>query len=236
VAQIAHARERLTAPLRVLEPGLQEVPAEEGARGHLGFLVLDGLVARDLLLAGHVSTELLGGGDFLQPWLAPREDSLVRHRVFWQVLTSARLAVLDDEFARVLQRWPQVTATLLERALRRAHRMAVHQAMLQLTPIETRLLVMFWHLAERWGRVTSDGVCVRVALTHQLLGQLVGSQRASVTTALKHLAQDGTLRRRSDGTWLLSGSPPDELARESRPGQRELLRAEPHAESAIRVA
>ena len=50
---------------------------------------------------------------------------------------------------------------MLERALRRTHRMAVHQALLQLSPVETRLLVLFWHLAERWGRVTPEGVACR---------------------------------------------------------------------------
>jgi hypothetical protein len=41
---------------------------------------------------------------------------------------------------RDLARWPQVMSTLLERAVRRTHR-----------TVETRLVVLFWHLAERWG-------------------------------------------------------------------------------------
>ena len=90
--------------------------------------------------------------------------------------------------------------------------MSVHQALLQLSPVETRLLVLFWHLAERWGRVTPDGISVRLRLPHELLGQLVGCQRASVTTALRHISDSGLLIRRSDGTWLLHGSPPGELA------------------------
>ena len=49
-------------------------------------------------------------------------------------------------------------SALLERAIRRTLRMSIHQALLQLSPVETRLLVLFWHLAERWGRVTPDGI------------------------------------------------------------------------------
>ena len=41
--------------------------------------------------------------------------------------------------------------------------MSIHQALLQLSPVETRLLVLFWYLAERWGRVTPDGISVRAA-------------------------------------------------------------------------
>ncbi len=103
-------------------------------------------------------------------------------------------------------------STLLERAVRRTHRMSIHEAILQLSPVETRLLVLFWHLAERWGHVTPAGIALRLQLPHALLGQLVGCRRASVTTALQHIYASGELSRRPDGTWLLTGEPPDELA------------------------
>jgi CRP/FNR family cyclic AMP-dependent transcriptional regulator len=212
VAQIAQARRSLVAPLRALEPGFHAVPPEESGRGYLGYLIVEGLVARNLVLAGHTSTELLGEGDFLQPWLAPRDDGLVRHAVVWRIVDPVKLAVLDERFARALNEWPQVTQALLERALRRTHGMAIHQALLQLSPAETRLLVLFWHLAERWGRVSRGGIVLRLHLTHELLGQLVGCQRASVTTALKHLIASGLVVRRADASWLLTGTPPDELA------------------------
>ena len=102
-----------------------------------------------------------------------------------------------------------VLATLLERTMRRTLRMGVHQALLQLSPVETRLLVLFWHLAERWGRVTPKGIVLPLGLTHQLLGQLVGCRRASVTTALKAVTRSGLVVRLGDGGWLLRGEPPD---------------------------
>jgi CRP/FNR family transcriptional regulator, cyclic AMP receptor protein len=189
------------------------VPRGEGARGRLGYLILTGMLGRDVTLAGRTATELLGEGDVVQPWIASREEGLVRYRVAWHVLMPVRLAVLDDEFGRSLARWPQVMSTLLERAIRRTHRMSIHAALLQLTPVETRLLVLFWYLAERWGRVTPAGIALRLQLPHALLGQLVGCRRASVTTALQHIYASGELARRADGTWLLTGDPPDELAR-----------------------
>jgi CRP/FNR family transcriptional regulator, cyclic AMP receptor protein len=195
-----------------LPAGHWDVPHGEGAHGRLGFLVLEGLLGRDMTLAGRTATELLGDGDVVQPWVAHREDGLVRHRVAWNVLMPVRLAVLDDSFARSLARWPQAMGALLERAVRRTHRMSIHQALLQLSPVETRLLVLFWHLAERFGRVTPAGITLRLRLPHALLGQLVGSRRASVTTALQHIYATGSLSRRADGTWLLKGEPPDELA------------------------
>jgi len=73
--------------------------------------------------------------------------------------------------------------------------------------IDRRLLVLFWEAANRWGRVTPDGVRVRLPLTHQTLGHLVGSRRPSVSVALSALAARGELVR--DGNeWLLRGAPP----------------------------
>jgi CRP/FNR family transcriptional regulator, cyclic AMP receptor protein len=197
------------ARVKVLEPGRWEVPHD--STGRLGFLLLDGLLARDVVLVGHTCTELLGEGDVIQPWIPSTDDGLVRYHVLWHILAPSRLAVLDDSFARKLADWPQVMSMLLERAIRRTLRMSVHQALLQLSPVETRLVVLFWHLAERWGRVTPDGISVRLRMSHELLGQLVGCRRASVTTALHRVSDSGLIVRKSDGTWLLRGEAPDEL-------------------------
>jgi hypothetical protein len=73
--------------------------------------------------------------------------------------------------------------------------------------VDRRLLALFWHLAERWGRVVSDGVLVPLTLSHRLLGQLVGARRPTVSTALADLAREDQIQRRPDGTWLLKGEP-----------------------------
>ena len=204
--QIARARAELTARVKSLPRGRWEVPHGERDRGRLGFLMLEGLLARDVILAGTTSTELIGEGDVLQPLVRARDEGLVRYHVLWHVLSPVRLAVLDEQFARSLASWPQVTGALLERAVRRTLQMSIHQALLQLSPVETRLLVLFWHLAERWGRVTPDGISVRLQVSHKLLGQLVGCRRASVTTALRRIGESGLIVRRADRTWLLRGS------------------------------
>ena len=59
-----------------LETGHWETPREV-EHSWLGFLVLEGLLARDITLAGSTSTELVGEGDVLQPWL---RNSVVRRR------------------------------------------------------------------------------------------------------------------------------------------------------------
>ena len=192
--------------------GTWDVPGEAAERLSLGYLIIEGLLAREVILAGTTCAELLGEGDVLQPMASGRDDTLVRYHVQWHVLRPVRVAVLDEDVWRTLARWPQVLGALLERAIRRVQRMSIHQALLQLSPVETRLLVLFWYLAERWGHVTPAGVAVRLRLSHDVLGHLVGVQRASVTTALRRIAPSGLIVRRSDGTWLLRGDPPSELA------------------------
>ena len=211
VSEIRQARAALIAPVRWLDRGVWEAPEEMDAR-HLGFLMLEGLLARDVVLAGTTCTELLGPGDVIHPFAAVRDETLVRYHVLWHVLEPARFAVLDEDFSRALGQWPQVMRVLLERALGRTLRVSIHAALLQLSPVETRLLILFWFLAERWGRVTPAGVALRLRLSHQMLGQLVGCQRASVTTALHRIEESGLISRRADRTWVLHGSPPDELA------------------------
>jgi len=211
---ITEARTTLVAPVSRLDRGLWEVPTQSAAGGgELGYLLLEGLLARDLILAGRTCTELLGEGDLVQPDVSVASDeSLVRYHVLWHVLAPVKVAVLDRGFSQELGRWPQVMRALLERAIRRNLRTSIHAALLQLSPVETRLLVLFWYLAERWGRVTPRGVSLRLKLSHELLGQLVGCQRASVTTALRRVVDSGLVARQSDRTWLLLGSPPHEYA------------------------
>ena len=60
---------------------------------HLGFLVLDGLIGRRVLVPERGrSLELLGRGDLFRPW---QDDSASFSRQSWTVLEPASIAVLD---------------------------------------------------------------------------------------------------------------------------------------------
>jgi CRP/FNR family transcriptional regulator, cyclic AMP receptor protein len=174
---------------------------------NIGLLVVDGVLAREVLIVDTVSTELLGAGDVVRPWSDDDELRLLAYDVRWTVLADVRMAVLDRRFAARLGRFPEVNAMLIERLVGRSRRIAVAQAISQLNGVDRRLLALFWHLAERWGRMTSTGVSVPLALSHRLLAQLVGARRPTVSTALAELAERGELVRRDDGSWLLTGEP-----------------------------
>jgi CRP/FNR family transcriptional regulator, cyclic AMP receptor protein len=189
---------------------------------HVGLLVLDGVIARELVVADHVSAELLGPGDLVRPWQGAGAAGLLPVQAVWSVLSTVTLAVLDRRFAAEAARYPEITAALFDRLGERSLRLATTQAISQLTRVDRRLKALFWHLAERWGRMSGDGVVVPLALTHRILGQLVGARRPTVSTALSELAEREELVRRADGSWLLRGDPPDAQTFARRPTAAEL--------------
>lgn len=174
---------------------------------HLGLLLVEGVLAREIVLADTVSTELLGPGDVVRPWHIAGPPELLPVSVRWNALATVRLGLIDRRAAAQLSRYPEISAVIVDRLSERAQRLAITQAISQLNRVDRRLLALFWHLAERWGRVCREGIAVPLALSHRLIGELVGARRPTVSTALAELARDGQLVRRDDGTWLLTGEP-----------------------------
>jgi hypothetical protein len=174
---------------------------------HLGLLVAEGVLAREVVLEDTVSTELLGPGDIFRPWHIEGPPQLLPVTIRWNALSSVRLGLLDRRASAQLARYPEINAVILDRMSERTQRLAITQAISQLNRVDRRLLALFWHLAERWGRVSRDGIAVPLVLSHRLIGELVGARRPTISTALAELARDQQLVRRDDGTWLLTGEP-----------------------------
>jgi CRP-like cAMP-binding protein len=190
--------------------------------------VIDGLVAREVLADNVATMELLGPGDLLRPGEEFADVPLLAAAVRWNVLADARVAILDGAVAMRLAGQPEIYCALIERLAWRVRRLAVMQAISQLYRVDRRLLTLLWHLADRWGRVTPAGVVVPLALSHRMLGQLVGARRPSVSTALGELGRAGEVTRLADGTWLLPGGPvgaPDERASRFVPPRRQVVAA-----------
>ena len=204
------ARAAAVARVDLLEPGDwsgdEDYPA---AAGHLGLLVLEGLLAREMEVGERSAIELMGPGDILRPWVKVAAYSSVPIDSHWTVVEPTRIAVLDRRFAATIARFPEIAGTILDRMMARSRWLALHLAVCHLRLIEERLRVMLWHFADRWGRVTPDGVVVPLRITHKMLAGVVGAQRPSVTTALSALRREGLVERLPDGSWRLRGSPPD---------------------------
>ena len=53
---------------------------------HLGLLLVDGVLAREVVLGDTVSTELLGPGDIVRPWHIEGPPQLLPVAVRWNAL------------------------------------------------------------------------------------------------------------------------------------------------------
>jgi CRP/FNR family cyclic AMP-dependent transcriptional regulator len=203
------ARVASTAGVLQIPPGnwaaVEDAPQ---VRGGYGLLTLDGLLVRRVGIDGRFGAEVLGPQDLLRPWESDGEASgSLPFEASWRVMTPLRLAVLDIGWATRMAPFPQVGAELAGRALRRSRRLASSMAIVQVPRLDDRLALIFWELADRWGRVHPDGVHLELPLTHELLSHLAAARRPSVSGALTRLADSGRVRRSGRG-WILTGDPP----------------------------
>jgi hypothetical protein len=186
--------------------GEQNGLADDG----IGLLVLDGLLLRRVGIDGRYGAELLGAGDLLRPWQGEDGAPALSSTTGWRALEPTRVAVLDRRVAQRFAAYPELTGRLVGRALERSRKFAVTMAIVHQPRVDVRLLMLFWHLAARWGVVRPDGVHLPLRLTHTVLSELVAARRPTVTTALSELARQGALSHRED-SWRLTAEPPGEL-------------------------
>jgi CRP/FNR family transcriptional regulator, cyclic AMP receptor protein len=198
----ARARDRIGVATVRLERGswLPEslVPEVGGA---FALLVCDGLIVRELDLAGTLTADLIGPGDIVA--VGQTREHLLSTRERWHVSGAATIAILDSRVLPALHAWPALGARLIARGARQAARAAEQRAISQLPRVELRIRALLWHLAERWGRMGPAGVVVPIELTHTALGHLIGARRSTVTLALGELSRLGAVVRRDDGAWVL---------------------------------
>ncbi len=211
-AERGKAQRGALARIARLTPGSWEATAEHAPQTHhRGFLLVVGLLCRVVEMMGRRCVELLGHGDVMRPWTWDVDGIHDHAEIGWQVLEPTRLAVLDPGLVSRIAPWPQLGVELYSRGIRRAHALAVALAIAHQPRVDDRLSLTLWHLAERWGRVSRDGVVLNLPLPHQRLADLVGAHRPSVTTAMGDLSRAGVLSRRDTGEWVLHGSPPHQL-------------------------
>ncbi|MHB8659046.1 MAG: ATP-dependent DNA ligase [Solirubrobacteraceae bacterium] len=152
--------------------------------GDLGALVLDGLIIVRLGTRGDGVRERHGkraraGSD------RPADRSLAQ-----------RIAV-----------WPQLHGALLNRLILRSRRLSLQAAINGQPRIEARLESTLRQLADRFGRVTRDGLALSLPITHTHLAEMVAAQRPSVSTALARLHDARRVISFGRGRWSCRLSP-----------------------------
>ncbi len=208
---------RAAAPtVRALMVSLPDGPWSPAAwppdvRAGLGLLVLDGLLIRRVQIGGRFAAELLGPGDMLRPWQEDDDVASVSRSSGWRCLRDCSVAILDLDFARRIAPFPEIQGQLMARTLRRSRNLAVTIAILNQPKVDVRLLMLLWHMADRWGVLRNGEVLLPAQLPHAVLAELLTARRPTVTTALGTLQQSGRITHSLNG-WVLHSPPPGELS------------------------
>ena len=202
-----NARQASVAATVQLDTGKWDARIDsDRAREGYGLLTLEGVLVRRVGYGGRFGAELLAAGDLLRPWEFDGDES-IGFETTWRVLSPTRLAVLDHGWTERMGRFTRVGPALAGRAMHRARRLATMMAIAQQPRLDERLWMLFWELADRHGRVSSEGVYLDLPLTHEVLSHLVAARRPSVSGALTKLADQGRLVREGR-RWVLRGDPP----------------------------
>ncbi len=196
---------RLVVPVRTLERGpfdLNDVLADARA---FSAVILEGMMLQRMQVGSHLTMKMFGSGDVLAR--IDSAGSIVMSSSTLSATQDTSLALLGDEFLAAVQRLPALAGGLTARLGEQGERFGVQLAICQLPRVEERLLALLWWLAESWGRVTSVGTVLPLAMTHDVLGALIGARRPTVTLALGELSERGAIVRQDRG-WLLLEPPP----------------------------
>jgi CRP-like cAMP-binding protein len=195
----------------------QEFPVgawDEPVEAAVGLLILRGRIARNLCVddvPAH-GIEILGEGDLLRPWSFRGETASVPSRVEWTVMATLEVAVLDANYLAAISHWPALAVSLLDLSVERTRTLAYFLTARQVSRLEGRVLLTLWHLADRWGKVTPEGVVLTLPkLTHEMIARMVAARRPSVTSGIRRLRELGLVEVQNGGEWILHGDPIDSL-------------------------
>jgi DNA-binding transcriptional ArsR family regulator len=206
------AREKLTVEIRRLEAGeWEEARTKPDSPLFVGYLILDGTFTREVAVSGRPSIELLGPGDLIRPWVVPRALDVMHVTDEWSLISTGRLAVIDEEFHLQAQDFPSVITVLMDRVVARSRWLGFHVALCQLPRIDHRLLLTFRYLVERWGTPGPHGVKIQIRLSHRNLAALIGARRPKVSSALSTLSERGLIEQDKDGTWTFFAADVDPM-------------------------
>ncbi len=177
--------------------------------GSTGLLLLSGLMVRTLRLGTVASAELVGPTDIIRPWERDVIPSVVPPLTDWRVLEPVRVGFIDTRATALIGRWPELSAAVSGRMLRRMRSLAYLMAVQHFLRVEDRLLATLWHVAALWGRVTPRGTVIPFRLTQDTLADLIGARRPTTTTAVRTLTERGLIARDDDRRYVLLGSQPE---------------------------
>jgi len=127
----------------------------------------------------------------------------------FQALSDVRLTAIPVEIRDELLEIPAAARVLLEGVAATLRQKLRSLAMMASLHHVDRVRAKLTELARDYGRVGPDGIRLDFPITHDLLGEMIGSSRETVTRSLDELQREGFVIRQ--GRSYLLHVPPQEL-------------------------
>lgn len=143
----------LLAPARTARDGDLAGLIDPPPADALAFLLVEGVVFKETVVAGNASLEVLTEGDLLAAHVI-RSDAAEARQVRYLAHGPVSLAVLGERFRAASRRWPALMEGLHDQLARQADRTSGHLAMLHASRVEDRVMLLLADLGERCGRMT----------------------------------------------------------------------------------
>lgn len=198
--------ERLLAERALVVPCIGLADGQWRAADEVGeqrpAILIEGTLIQEVHLVDRVSACLLGPGAVLHD-LGNYEASLPCEMT-WTSLGESRIAILDQQFEIAARRWPALWQVVHRRFAQQLKMLARWNGALGLPRVEQRVLAVFLLIADHWGVMRSDGILIRLPLSHECIGHMVAARRPTVSLALAGLAAEGLLMARGRHEWLLA--------------------------------
>ena len=152
--------------------------------------------------ARHRTVTLMEEGDVLLP--AAESWMSVGPRLRGRALETSVVLLVDSPRFEAWLTEPRIAANLVRVLAAQVADRELAVAIALEPRVERRLLLKLRQLAERFGRVTPQGVRLDLRLTHQQLAEMVGAVRESVTIALGKLVQSDEITIENRTIWIHS--------------------------------
>lgn len=152
-------------------------------------------------IEGRRSVVALAGAGAVLP--CPGEGELL------ESLSTARVTVLHEDGLRELLADPAAAEALTDALLAAVRDRQESLRSLGHVRHAERVRGKLLQLARDHGRVAARGIRLDLPLTHELLADMIGSSRETVTMALAELQREGFVSR--SGRWYCLDVPPDAL-------------------------
>lgn len=112
------------------------------------------------------------------------------------------LAVRRVQFDAVLMKYPEIARKLMNVMGKKILQLQAKLQELALFDSRERVMALLGHFAEEYGQVQSDGVHVKLQLTHGDMAHMIGMTRESVNRVWNQLRKEGVLSGERDD-WVL---------------------------------